>query len=65
MTGDRWRDVPLEVRTTIISRLQAANAPASWITMVREVGELDAADVRRVFGESLPAGLRLLAKHEA
>jgi hypothetical protein len=44
-----------------VRRLEAANAPRAWITMVNESVELDNADEGRVFGESLPAGLKLIA----
>ncbi|MBN3792481.1 molecular chaperone DnaK, partial [Burkholderia sp. Ac-20353] len=62
MTGDRSRDLPPDTRDAVIRRLTAANAPATWIAMVRDVIELDAADTVRVFGESLPAGLKLLVE---
>lgn len=61
MTGDRSRDLPDEIRATVVRRLEAANAPPSWIAMVREVVELNTADEGRVFGEALPAGLKLIA----
>lgn len=61
MTGDRSRDLPDDLRATVVRRLETANAPANWIAMVREAVELDAADEGRVFGESLPAGLKLIA----
>ncbi|WP_349607190.1 MULTISPECIES: Hsp70 family protein [Cupriavidus] len=61
MTGDRSRDLPDEIRSAVVRRLEAANAPQSWIAMVREAVELDAADEGRVFGEALPAGLKLIA----
>jgi len=60
LTGDRSRDLPQTVRETVIRRLEAANAPAAWIEMVREVVSLDDADTGRVFGEALPAGLKLI-----
>ncbi|HEV3422891.1 MAG TPA: Hsp70 family protein [Paraburkholderia sp.] len=60
MTGDRSRDVPDEVRAAVIKRLETAHAPATWVTMVRETVELDEADEGRVFGESLPPGLKLI-----
>jgi hypothetical protein len=44
-----------------VRRLEAANAPRAWITMVSESVELDNADEGRVFGESLPVGLKLIA----
>jgi DNA-K related protein. len=60
MTGDRSRDLPEALRQTVVRRLDAANAPRAWITMVSETVELDDADEGRVFGESLPAGLKLI-----
>ncbi|WP_321899566.1 Hsp70 family protein [Paraburkholderia heleia] len=61
MTGDRSRDLPPEVRETVVRRMESANAPPTWVTMVREVVALDTADTGRVFGEALPAGLKLIA----
>ncbi|CAE6774079.1 Hsp70 family protein [Paraburkholderia nemoris] len=60
MTGDRSRDLPEDVRHAVVRKLEAANAPRAWITMVSETVELDDADEGRVFGESLPAGLKLI-----
>ncbi|KAB0642524.1 Hsp70 family protein [Burkholderia latens] len=61
MTGDRERDLPDDTREAVIRRLSAANASAAWIDMVREAIAFDEADTARVFGETLPAGLKLLA----
>jgi molecular chaperone DnaK (HSP70) len=60
MSGDRSRDLADEVRASVVKRLESAHAPANWITMVREAVELDEADEGRVFGESLPPGLKLI-----
>ncbi|MFM0077846.1 hsp70 family protein [Paraburkholderia sediminicola] len=60
MTGDRSRDLPEDLRQAVVRKLEAANAPRAWITMVGETVELDDADEGRVFGESLPAGLKLI-----
>jgi molecular chaperone DnaK (HSP70) len=60
VSGDRERDLPEELRQRVAERLAAAGAPQSWRAMVTEVTHLEAADERRVFGESLPPGLRLL-----
>ena len=60
MTGDRSRDLPDEVRASVVKRLETAHAPANWIAMVSETVELDEADEGRVFGESLPPGLKLI-----
>jgi len=61
VTDDRSRDLPLALRERIIERLMAINAPPIWIAMVRERVELDEVTERRVLGESLPPGLRLMA----
>jgi len=60
MTGDRSRDVPEALRETIIRRLGAINATPTWIAIVREVVQLDQANERRMLGESLPPGLKLI-----
>ncbi|TAM30037.1 MAG: molecular chaperone DnaK [Paraburkholderia sp.] len=60
MTGDRSRDLPQAMRDAVVRRLESANAPPAWIAMVREVVSLDDADTGRMFGESLPAGLKLI-----
>jgi len=60
LTGDRSRDLADELREQVLTRLTASNASVTWINQVRTVIELDKADERRAFGESLPAGLRLL-----
>ncbi|MDS4013696.1 MAG: molecular chaperone DnaK, partial [Candidatus Accumulibacter sp.] len=61
LTGDRSRDLPEDLRQRVAARLRAINSPDTWINQLHTVGELDRADERRAFGESLPAGLRLLA----
>ena len=60
LTGDRSRDLPEDLRQRIAARLRAINSPDTWINQLHTVIELDRADERRAFGESLPAGLRLL-----
>jgi molecular chaperone DnaK (HSP70) len=60
-SGDRERDLDESLRAQVAARLRAANAPESWIRMVSEVIELEAAEETRVFGESLPPGLRLVS----
>ncbi|MFM0336729.1 Hsp70 family protein [Paraburkholderia fungorum] len=61
MTGDRSRDLAHDVRHAVVRRLEAAGSPRAWVAMVSEVVELDNADEGRVFGESLPAGLKLIS----
>ena len=60
MTGDRSRDLPDDARAAVVQRLEAMGAASAWIAMVRETVELDRADEGRVFGETLPAGLKLI-----
>jgi hypothetical protein len=61
MTGDRARDVDPQLRGEIERRLQAVGAPPAWLRMVREVIQLDQASEKRMLGEALPPGLKLLA----
>jgi molecular chaperone DnaK (HSP70) len=60
MSGDRARDVAETARVRVIDKLRAAKAPESWLDMVQKVKELDEADEKRLFGEALPPGLKLL-----
>jgi hypothetical protein len=58
-TGDRERDLPDDLREAAARRLEAGGAPDGWVRMTREILELSAQDEMRVFGDTLPAGLRL------
>jgi molecular chaperone DnaK (HSP70) len=58
--GDRGRDLDPESRAEVARRLQAARAPVAWARLVLEVAATDAEEEQRIFGESLPHGLRLL-----
>ncbi|SAK41411.1 chaperone heat-shock protein [Caballeronia glebae] len=60
MTGDRSRDLPDDARAAVVQRLETMGMAQAWIAMVRETVELDRADEGRVFGETLPAGLKLI-----
>lgn len=64
LTGDRSRDLPEDARAAVIRRLETLGAAPAWIRMVREVVALDEADTGRAFGESLPAGLKLLGRND-
>jgi molecular chaperone DnaK (HSP70) len=59
-TGDRARDLEPATRAKIEARLAELKAAPVLQQMVREVVELGSGEEQRVFGESLPAGLRLL-----
>jgi hypothetical protein len=59
MTGDRARDIGVELRAKVLERLIQVKAPSSWTSLVRERTLLERADTQRFLGESLPAGLLL------
>ena len=61
MSGDRERDLNPKPQGRVAKALNEARAPASWVRMVSQVVELDAADEQQAFGESLPPGLRLVS----
>jgi len=61
MTGDRSRDIGPALREEVLRRLSAVKAPANWSEMVREVVQLDQANEKRMLGDSLPPGLKLLS----
>lgn len=60
MSGDRERDIQPDLRAQIVNYLRQSKCPESWIAMVEHTTELQEADERRMFGESLPPGLRLV-----
>jgi molecular chaperone DnaK (HSP70) len=60
MSGDRERDLDEDSRKRVSERLRTAGASPTWITMVEQITELNEADEKQVFGDSLPPGLRLI-----
>ena len=62
VTNDRARDLDPEEREKIVYKLEAAKAPELWKKLVMEYQELDEKESKRMFGEALPSGLRLLEK---
>ncbi len=60
MSGDRQRDLDEETRLRILAKLQETKTPQSWSQLISEVTELEESDAKRIFGESLPPGLKLL-----
>jgi hypothetical protein len=61
MSGDRVRDIDLPVRNSVGEHLQKLGATSSLLRLVEEVVELSGGEEQKMFGESLPAGLRLLS----
>ena len=60
MSGDRERDLSQQNRDRVLQRLREIKAPASWCGLIEQVTELDESDTKRIFGEALPPGLKLL-----
>jgi hypothetical protein len=58
LTHDRARDLDPALRERAASALTGTGND-TWVKLVREGGELSENDRGRVFGESLPSGLRL------
>jgi hypothetical protein len=60
LTHDRARDVPEELRERAALSLERISGNEPWVKLIRQGGELSASEANRVFGESLPPGLRLI-----
>ncbi|MBL4635596.1 MAG: hypothetical protein JKY56_17175, partial [Kofleriaceae bacterium] len=60
-TGDRARDIDDELRTKLAQRLHSCPGGTRTAKLVEEVVELEAREERVALGDSLPAGLRLVA----
>jgi hypothetical protein len=58
-TGQRVLDVEDVYAQRVLAVLRGLSVPAEWVKMVQEVVAEDDADRSRMFGESLPIGLRL------
>ncbi|MCB9550757.1 MAG: hsp70 family protein [Myxococcales bacterium] len=59
VTGDPTRDIDPLRRRAVAERLAAIGASHHWIDMVTQTTALSDGDAKRVFGDSLPAGLRI------
>lgn len=64
MSGDRARDVSETMRTQVLDKLKISKAPTSWLEMVEQVKELSEKEEKQIFGEALPAGLKLVSVGE-
>jgi hypothetical protein len=60
VTNDRARDLPPDLRAQISTRLQAIKAPPLWQQMLQQRVTLDGVTERRLYGEALPPGLKLM-----
>ena len=64
-SGDRVRDVPDDVRARVARRARRGRRAGETLRAVREVAEASAEEEQRIFGESLPPGLRLVEEEPA
>lgn len=64
-SGDRARDVDEAVRSRALDALSAGGAPEEALRAVREVAAASEEEERRIFGESLPPGLRLVEAEDS
>jgi hypothetical protein len=60
LTHDRARDLPPELRERAAGALERVSGNEPWVKLIRMGGELEATEANRVFGETLPTGLRLI-----
>jgi len=58
-THDRYRDLSDRCRRAALDWLNDTGAPPHLVELVDSGGQLDIAEQREIFGESLPKGLRL------
>jgi DNA-K related protein len=58
-TNDRFRDIDEPQREGVLDWLGQRSAGEHAMTLVRHGGQLDVEEQGRVFGESLPKGLRV------
>lgn len=59
-TGDRYRDIGESLRAKVLAWLSVREAPAHFSQLIAEGGQLEESEESLIFGESLPAGLRLI-----
>lgn len=60
VSGDRSRDLEPALRNDIAAQLRTVKAADLWVRLVSEHIALDETESRRVFGETLPSGLKLM-----
>jgi molecular chaperone DnaK (HSP70) len=64
-SGDRARDVDDDLRHRAAAAVESAGALAATVRMLTDVTEVTADEEQRIFGDSLPAGLRLVEESGA
>ncbi|MEP3480691.1 MAG: Hsp70 family protein [Fuerstiella sp.] len=58
-TNDRFRDLSDDVRSSVVKELEITNAADHLISLVKDSGQLKSEEASAVFGEALPAGLKV------
>ncbi len=59
-TLDRYRDLSPKLRDEVAAELERRAAPQRLVALVQEGGHLEDQEQGQIFGESLPAGLRIV-----
>jgi hypothetical protein len=59
-TNDRLLNIDDAVKNQIIDKLRMSKMPQSWVTIIEQYQEFDQKEKSQFFGESLPAGLKLI-----
>jgi molecular chaperone DnaK (HSP70) len=63
-SGQRALDVDDSHRKSVLIALQGHSIPGHWLRMVEEFSQLEGEEQSKLFGESLPIGLRLVTEPE-
>ncbi|MGL1043228.1 Hsp70 family protein [Vibrio vulnificus] len=61
-TGDRLFDISEDFRQQVLTKLKQSRVPEAWVSLVEEIKELSESESKRVFGDALPSGLRLVTQ---
>jgi hypothetical protein len=63
-SGQRALDVDDSHRQSVLTVLSSQEVPRHWAKMVESVSDLESEEQSKMFGESLPIGLKLVASEE-
>ncbi|WP_347365196.1 Hsp70 family protein [Vibrio vulnificus] len=61
-TGDRLFEISEDFRQQVLTKLKQSRVPEAWVSLVEEINELSESESKRVFGDALPSGLRLVTQ---
>jgi len=60
LCGNEQRDLPDELRRSVVQRLRAIECPESLVSLLLEVKVLQESERAQMYGDTLPPGLRLM-----